>query len=231
MASSTAMFQAPRAGGVMSSRQGVIQVLYLIVSNRKVGGFWRSFLALWVYHVEDAILGSCYELEQTMKKTDKFLMGIVGGILLLVVVAFSVALTTPEPSYQAEDTPEGVAFNYLFALQQGDYERAYGYLRPSLKGYPRNVAVFTSDIRDHNWEFSRLNDASVTLEVDSVFINERHAEITMLETRFYEGGLFESSSYTTTFVVTLLRDQNGVWKISESDNYWLWCWDEFGGCK
>lgn len=166
-----------------------------------------------------------------MKKTDKFLIGIVGGIFLLVVVAFIVALTTPEPSYQAEDTPEGVAFNYLFALQQGDYERAYGYLWPSLKGYPRNAVAFASDIRDSNWEFRSLNDSSVTLEVGSVFIQERHAEITVLETRFYEGGLFESSSYTTDFVVTLLKDKDGEWKISESDNYWLWCWDEYGSCN
>jgi len=33
-----------------------------------------------------------------------------------------------QPAYGAEDTPEGVLYNYAVALQLHDYERAYGYL-------------------------------------------------------------------------------------------------------
>ena len=53
-----------------------------------------------------------------MKSTDKVLIAIVAGIILLIIVAFVVALAKPEPTYQAEDTPEGVAYNYLLALQR-----------------------------------------------------------------------------------------------------------------
>ena len=95
-----------------------------------------------------------------MKKTDKLLIGIVAGILLLVLVAFGVALTRPKPAYQAEDKPEGVAFNYLFALQQGDYERAYGYLSPTLKRYPQTVEKFRDQIHDYSWNFSGLDNSS-----------------------------------------------------------------------
>lgn len=161
-----------------------------------------------------------------MKKTDKILIGIVAGILLLVVVAFAVALSKPKPAYQAETAPEGVAFNYLFALQQKDYERAYGYLAPSIKGYPKTAEAFVDDIRDNSWTFSRLDDSSTTLGVDSVDVNGKRADIKILETRFYEGDLFSSSQYTNTFNVTLRQAENGQWKIVESDSYWLYCWSD-----
>lgn len=60
-----------------------------------------------------------------MKNTDKMLIAIVIGIVLLVVIALAITLTRPEPTYQAEDNPEGITHNYLLALQKKDYERAY----------------------------------------------------------------------------------------------------------
>ena len=41
-----------------------------------------------------------------MKSTDKFLIGIVVAIVLLIIAALAVTLTQPEPTYLAEDTPE-----------------------------------------------------------------------------------------------------------------------------
>ena len=161
-----------------------------------------------------------------MKKTDKLLIGIVAGILLLVLVAFGVALTRPKPSYQAEDKPEGVAFNYLFALQQGDYERAYGYLSPALKRYPRTVEKFREQVRDYSWSFRALQDNSTTLEVDSVELNGQQAYVKIRETQFYEGDLFSSGQYSSVFEMNLRQGADGQWKIVESDSYWLNCWSD-----
>jgi len=168
-----------------------------------------------------------------MKKTDKILIGIVGGIILLVVVAFVVALAKPKPAYQAEDKPEGVAFNYLFALQQKDYERAYGYLSHNLKGYPKNVDAFVDDIHNRSWSFRRLDDSSTSVEVSSVEMTGSRADVHILETHFYEGDLFNSGTSTSTFVITLRPDANGNWKIVESNSYWNSCWDTPSGygCK
>jgi hypothetical protein len=168
-----------------------------------------------------------------MKKTDKLLIGIVSGILLLVVVAFVVALSKPEPAYQAEDTPDGVAFNYLFALQQKDYKRAYGYLFPAIKGYPGTFSKFTSDIQNHSYTFSRLNDSSTTLEVESFTVTGTSADVRIRETRFYERDLFNSSQYTSSFTITLSQKKDGSWKIVESGRYWYPCWSnpQGYGCK
>ncbi|HEU0294378.1 MAG TPA: hypothetical protein VFR47_16685 [Anaerolineales bacterium] len=164
-----------------------------------------------------------------MKKTDKLLIGIVAGILLLVLVAFGIALTRPKPTYQAEDKPEGVAFNYLFALQQEDYERAYGYLSPTIKRYPRTVEKFRDQVRDYSWNFRAVDDTSTTLEVDSVEVNEQLAYVGIRETQFYEGDLFSSSEHSRVFEMTLRQDENGQWKIVESDSYWVHCWSDSQG--
>jgi len=168
-----------------------------------------------------------------MKKTDKILIGIVTGIVLLVVVAFVVALNKPKPTYQAEDTPEGVTFNYLFALQQKDYERAYGYLSPTLKGYPRNAEKFADDIQNRSYTFSRLYNSSTTLEIESSTVTGARTDVRIRETRFYEGDLFNSSQYTRSFTVTLRQEKNGAWKVVDSDSYWISCWSDLQGygCK
>ncbi|HLB50476.1 MAG TPA: hypothetical protein VJL59_25930 [Anaerolineales bacterium] len=164
-----------------------------------------------------------------MKSTDKFLIGIVGGVILLIVVAFAVAFLRPKPTYLPDDTPEGVAHNYLFALQQKDYARAYGYLSPTISGYPKSAEVFADDVNDYSWYFG---EASNTLQVESSSITGDRAVVLVRETVFYEGGLFNSSQYANTFEMTLRRDaKSGAWKIVESDSYWAWCWNNSDGCR
>ena len=156
-----------------------------------------------------------------MKSKDRFLIGIVVGVLLLVIVAFIVVLRRPEPTYRADDSPEGVAHNYLLAVRQGEYERAYGYLSPTLKGYPTNAAQFANDIEQQRWLF-RLDD-DVTLAIESAQINGDEAAVVIQETTFYSGGLFNSNQYTNRFNLYLIRSGNS-WVIDKADSYWWECW-------
>ena len=165
-----------------------------------------------------------------MKNTDKFLIGIIIGAVLLVGVALAVAFMRPKPSYQPEDTPEGVAHNYLFALQQGDYQRAYGYLSPTLAGYPTSADKFATDLDKYAWQLKDLNKGSVALAIESTHASDDRAEVSVKETRFYQGGLFDSNEYSNTFQVTLHR-QDGRWRITASDSYWASCWDSKAGCS
>jgi hypothetical protein len=165
-----------------------------------------------------------------MKNTDKFLLGIVAGVIVLVGVAFAVAYLRPEPAYQADDTPEGVAHNYLLALQQEDYERAYRYLSPTLKGFPASVDEFAEDIRKDAWRFG-LADGSTTLEVETARVSGDGAQVMVRETRFYQGGLFDSNLSTNRFQMRLQRDAtSGAWQILGADSYWLYCWTDPQGC-
>ena len=163
-----------------------------------------------------------------MKSTDKVLIGIVAGIILLIVVAFVAALAKPEPAYQAEDTPEGVAHNYLLALQKEEYGRAYGYLSPSIKGYPASLEKFVKHIHSNSWRF-RL-DTHTTLSVESAKVTANDATVTVRETRFREGDLFDSGQSTSSFKM-VLHLEGGEWKIVHSDYYFAWCWGYLYKCE
>jgi hypothetical protein len=164
-----------------------------------------------------------------MKNTDKFLIGIVIGVILLVAAAFTVAALRPKPSYQAEDTPEGVAQNYVLAIKQNDLQRAYGYLSPSIPGYPESFGIFASHVSDYSYNF-RQSDESTTVSVTSVRVTGETATVAFRETSFSGGGLFDSSQSTITYALDLRRE-NEQWKITNSDQYyWHWCWDESSEC-
>ena len=163
-----------------------------------------------------------------MKSTDKFLIGIVVGIVLLVVVAFVVALTRPEPTYRAEDTPEGVAHNYLLALKKGDYQRAYGYLSPTLEGYPASADAFAEDVEDSSRRFRF--DTDTTLAVESASVTGNRAVVDVRKSRFSGGDLFDSNQYTTIFEMKL-QLEDGEWKIMDAAYYFLQCWEDSDGCE
>jgi hypothetical protein len=158
-----------------------------------------------------------------MKSTDKFLIGIATAIILLVVIAFLVVLTRPEPEYQSTDSPEAIVHNYLLALRNGDYERAHGYLSPSLKSYPENAEAFADDV-DGSYSH-RFEDRDVTLDTQSATIRGNTATVEVLETSFSSSGLFSSGNYTRSFDMKL-RQENGEWKLVDGDRYWTSCWEK-----
>ena len=163
-----------------------------------------------------------------MKNSDKFLLAIVIAALLLVAVAFFTALNRPEASYLPDDTPEGVVHNYLLALQKGDYDRAYGYLSPSLPSYPTSVAEFERDLEIYYGRFPLDRSVSFSLGETAATLGAR-AKVEVRETTYYRGDLFDSGQYTNTFFVSLVKE-SGQWKITDGGPYFAWCWTSDSGC-
>jgi hypothetical protein len=160
-----------------------------------------------------------------MKGSDKFLIGIVAGILLLIVVSVVVVLSRPEPEYRNDGSPEAVVHNYLLALRQEEYERAYGYLWPNLLGYPRDADAFAEDVED-SYSFS-FGDA--TLDVQSSAVRGATATVEVLRTSFSGGDdLFNSGNYEYRFDMKLCQ-HNGEWKLMGGDRYWTSCWEKAPG--
>ena len=165
-----------------------------------------------------------------MKGTDKFLIGIVVGVILLVGVVLTIALLRPDQSsYLSDDTPEGVAHNYLLALQLEEYERAYSYLSPTLPGHPTNLEAFERDVRLNRWSFGD-DDSDTSLAIEAINVNDDKARIVVRKTTFYPGSLFDSGQHSFTFYVVLHR-KDGAWKITSSESYWLTCWESTAGCE
>jgi len=167
-----------------------------------------------------------------MKSTNKILIGIVAGVILLVIIAFIVTLGQSPPSYQDETMPDGIAYNYLLALRQNDYERAYGYLSPTLPGYPSDLDQFILDIEKRSWRFRQNED--VSLAISSASVNDQTATVKVKETRYYDydllRSLFGSNQSVRNFNVRLRRS-NGTWKLINADYYWDSCWERKDGCS
>lgn len=149
-------------------------------------------------------------------KQDKFLTGILIGIGALIVLALALFFTRQDNrDYVSDSTPEGVVHNYVLAVLNKDYEKAYGYLadlehKPTeeefrqsfLNGvvYPENVGVEISDVEAIG------NDATVNLLI------------------YYSYNDPFSSRYGSPDRANLVK-QNGEWKLSYMPyNFWDYNW-------
>jgi hypothetical protein len=168
--------------------------------------------------------------EGVMKNTDKLLVAIVVGIVLVVVTAVVVTLALPKPSYLPDDTPEGVAQNYLLAIAKEDYARAYGYLSSTLSGYPKTLDAFTEELERYSSN-PFYTDRGIDLQFKSVTGTGNYATVTMLATDFNSADvLFGGVERTTTFEIDVWRQQ-GQWKIVDAGFYFPYCWKNYRGCR
>jgi hypothetical protein len=194
---------------------------------------WQ-FLAVIVL---DYVVIFLYDYRQrrfVMKRTDKFFIGIVVGVILLVVVVFVYVLSPSGGTYMPDDSPEGVMHNYMLALQKKDYERAYSYLSPKLSGYPKDVNAFIGDVRKHSPYFWM---DSVTISVDrGEIIGGTWAAVEVRESSFDERNIFDIGSRIRTYEFRLQLEE-GSWRIYDMEEvsnwskYFLWCWKEMEGCN
>jgi hypothetical protein len=161
-----------------------------------------------------------------MKGSDKTLILIVGAVVLLVIGAVAAVLLRPEPEYRSGSTPDGVVHNYLLALQQGDYERAYGCLHDDVK--VKDLDDFIDSVEGRPYSFDLGSNVALSID-DESHISESSARVTVHKTETYND-LFGGGSYARDFNVRL-KKENDQWKISDSDDYWDYCWDKTSTCR
>lgn len=159
-----------------------------------------------------------------MSGSDRSLALIVAGVVVLVVAALAAVRLRPEPAYRDADTPEGVTHDYLLAMERQEWSRAYGYLSPGLPCYPESAEVFVDDVTEQGFVRDFEN---VELRVEGASVEGDVALVTVQETRYWTGGLFDSGQSTSDFEVKLQREADG-WKIVRADRYWWWTWHEPG---
>jgi hypothetical protein len=150
-------------------------------------------------------------------KEDRFLMGILIFIGLLVVTALGLFfLRNENPAYGMEDTPEGVLYNYAVALQQHDFQGAYGYLaekdnKPTYNAFQQ--AFLTR----------QLDTSTSALQIGNIQILEDGTAWVSVTIQYAGNGLF-NNSWSSSDKGTLVK-QEGAWKITYLPNpYWGWDW-------
>ncbi len=149
-------------------------------------------------------------------KQDKFLTGILIGIGLLIVLALILFFTRQNGTeYMADSTPEGVVNNYVVAVLNKDYEKAYTYLA-DLENKPSYEEFRNSFLN------GVVNPADTGLEVGEAEISAdtAHVELTIY---YSYGDPFSVNTGSNDRATLVLQD--GTWKLSYMTyNYWAYDW-------
>jgi hypothetical protein len=149
-------------------------------------------------------------------KQDRFLLGILIGIGVLIVVALGLFFTRQDTQeYQTADTPDAVVFNYVLAVTERDYEKAYGYLA-DLDHKP------TYDEFRQSFFNGMVSPQGVGVDVGEATIHGDEASVEM--NMIYAASDPFSSGYSNADHALLVR-QDDAWKISSMPyNFWDYNW-------
>ena len=146
-------------------------------------------------------------------KQDRFLFGILIGIGVLVVVALAVFFTRSDTqTYISEDAPEGVTHNYVVAILNKDYEKAYTYLAEldNKPAYEQFRDAFIKGVVNPDNAAVDIGGSEVTGDTASV-------EIAIV----YNPTDPFSTGYRDVQHAILVM-QNGAWKLSSMPTYYFW---------
>jgi hypothetical protein len=140
---------------------------------------------------------------------DRFLIGIVGGAILLILVSIVVVLLVgrSRPTPPADrDGPAGVVQAYIEAWRAGDVERAQSYLTRQARA--------TAQSRDRSPYSPAVND-NVRIVVETVSSDADAAEVKVTISRFYaRSDPFSANTSHRDVTVRLVRE-DGAWRISQ----------------
>jgi hypothetical protein len=150
-------------------------------------------------------------------KQDRFLLGILLFIIVLVIAAVALFFIRQDTqAYRSDDTPENVIYNYALALQNQDFELAYSYLaeQENKPDYTYFRQAFLSRQLDLSSNAIRVG------EVTNLDEGEALVTVTVL---YASSGPF-AEGWSSTETATLLL-QDGQWKLSYMPYpYWGWDW-------
>lgn len=151
-------------------------------------------------------------------KQDRFLLGILIGIAVLVLAALLIFFLRPNTlTYGPEDTPEGVTRNFIVAIYNKDYEKAYAYLaedeyKPSLEKFTEPFLLNYISPADSGIEILDANISGPKASVQVSIINNTSDPF--------------ASPYRNSDQVSLLQ-QSGQWKIRQLPYpFWYYDWYE-----
>lgn len=150
-------------------------------------------------------------------KQDRFLIGILGFIALLVIAALTLFFVRRDSvaTYKPDDTPDGVVYNFVLAIQNEDIDRAYGYLADQ-DGKPTEEAFRQSIL-------SGYMNSSASVQVGEITMMGDESAWVMVYIHYMGTGPFDTG-WDSNETATLVR-QNGAWKITYMPYpYWSYDW-------
>jgi len=146
-------------------------------------------------------------------KQDRFLTGILIGIAILVIAALAIFfLRRDRQTYVSDTTPEGVVHNYVLAILNKDYQKAYGYLADQ-EHKPTYDEFRSSFLR------GMINPGNSAVDVGASEIDGDTASVEV-DVIYTPSDPFSSGYRDAQHA--LLVNQDGNWKITSMPTYNFW---------
>jgi len=147
-------------------------------------------------------------------KQDRFLLFILVFIVLLVATAVGVYfIRQGEQIYLPDTTPENVIQNYVLALQNSEYQRAYSYLQQN-----ENTPTF-SEFRE---TFLKQHYSFSETAFQITDVTEQDGQVA-LDILIIHGSGEPFESTWKEHSTALLKKEDGIWKIAQFPApYWDW---------
>jgi hypothetical protein len=163
---------------------------------------------------------------------DRFLLVILVGIILLIGTAFAIAQFHPAAQYLPGGSASAATHNYILALEQQDYSRAYLYLSPSLPCYPVQESRFIRHLNN----FPQAMSWKVLSEKPMTASGYKQ-QVTVEFTGFRRSFLFFSQTYSSRVQLSWI-DELGRWRLVEASGFYLYsralfdqCWNTCNNCS
>ena len=150
-------------------------------------------------------------------KIDRFTLGIILGVLLLIVGAIITVVATGGRGWQSDDylnenTPSAVVHDAFLAFIRDEPDVAMSHYSQEVLDDERDppfrerLSYYDSDRRAR-----RLRILNVDINDD-----DDKAYVSIAIDNFYQGGLFESGTSTYRRTIPLVRE-DGAWKIDTEE--------------
>ena len=143
---------------------------------------------------------------------DRSLLLIGGGVVALVVVAVIAVVLLGSgraPEFEA-DTPEGVVQRHLAAVEDEDYDTAWGYFSSDVK-----ADLSVDEYRRATREYGYYGGQSRRVLFDRSEVDGDRARVWLTVEEYYDGGPFGGGdTYRSSREIALVRD-DGAWRIDD----------------
>jgi hypothetical protein len=154
-----------------------------------------------------------------MKSSARFLLGFGIAITVLIIVTVTLVLTMKgSDALLPADTPQGVVQRFLIAVQDEEYEKAYGYLQVQENG----KTLSFNDWYQTSFPSLRTSQTSWKATLGKTVVTGSTATVQVFVDVFRPGGPFDNPVNTQDISFQLTKVGDGWFITSRPVLYWLY---------
>ena len=146
-----------------------------------------------------------------------FISAIVIGLLVIATVTLVLLTKGNKVTLLPEDSPQGTVQRYLMAIQEKDYQKAFGYLSFSPTD---KITSFSDWLMMVGPQSSSQSVWRATL--GTVTENENNATVEINIDTLRSGGLFGDSQFSQQINFLLIKKGNSWFITSPNYIYWIY---------